>query len=134
MKGGVILFRGTGTAAGRYLESDRSTADEYYLEGGTALAEFAVSGRDGEVIETRTLDPESYAAWVDWTGPITGTSMGTPRAASDRSKESPRLRCSAMRTLVLTESCGNTAEIWKERTSPSLAISAGFSRVMSRPL
>ncbi|RRJ86215.1 TrwC relaxase [Gulosibacter macacae] len=90
MKGGVILFRGTGAAARRYLESDRSTADEYYLEGGTALAEFAVSGHDGEIIETRTLDPEGYAAWVDWTDPITGTSMGTPRAASDRSKESPR--------------------------------------------
>jgi hypothetical protein len=90
MKGGVILFRGTGAAACRYLESDRSTADEYYLEGGTALAEFAVSGHGGEVIETRTLDPEGYAAWVDWTDPITGTSMGTPRAASDRSKVSPR--------------------------------------------
>ena len=90
MKGGVILFRGTGVAARRYLESDRSTADEYYLEGGTALAKFTVSGRDGEVIETRTLDPEGYSAWVDWTDPITGTSMGTPRAASDRSKESPR--------------------------------------------
>lgn len=89
MKGGVILFRGTGAAVRRYLESDRSTADEYYLEGGTALAEFAVSGHDGEIIETRTLDPGSYAAWVDWTDPITGTSMGTPRAASDRSKESP---------------------------------------------
>ncbi|WP_449281851.1 MobF family relaxase [Leucobacter sp.] len=90
MKGGVILFRSTGAAARRYLESDRSTADEYYLEGGTALAEFAVSGHDGEVIEARTLDPEGYAAWVDWINPITGTSMGTPRAASDRSKESPR--------------------------------------------
>ncbi|WP_075201064.1 MobF family relaxase [Leucobacter celer] len=90
MKGGVILFRGNGAAARRYLESDRSTADEYYLEGGTVLAEFAVSDHDGEVIETRTLDPESYAAWVDWIDPITGTSMGTPRAASDRSKESPR--------------------------------------------
>ena len=90
MKGGVILFRGTGIAARRYLESDRSTADEYYLEGGTALADFAASGHDGEVIETRTLDPEGYAAWVDWTDPITGTSMGTSRSASDRSKESPR--------------------------------------------
>ncbi|UGS27810.1 AAA family ATPase [Microbacterium resistens] len=90
MKGGVILFRGTGAAARRYLESDRSNADEYYLEGGTALAEFAVSGHDGEAIATRTLDPEGYAAWVDWTDPITGTSMGTLRAASDRSKESPR--------------------------------------------
>ena len=90
MKGGVILFRGTGATARRYLESDMSTADEYYLEGGTALAEFTVSGHDGEVIEARKLDPEGYAAWVDWIDPITGARMGTPRAASDRSKESPR--------------------------------------------
>ena len=65
MKGGVILFRGIGAAARRYLESDRSTADEYYLEGGTALAEFTVTDSAGEVIEARTLDPVQYAAWVD---------------------------------------------------------------------
>lgn len=67
MKGGVILFRGTGTAARRYLESDRATADEYYLESGTTLAEFTVTDAHGEVIDTRTLVPEQYAAWVDWT-------------------------------------------------------------------
>ena len=44
MKGGVILFRGSGADARRYLESDRSRADDYYLEGGVALAEFAVMG------------------------------------------------------------------------------------------
>lgn len=38
MKGGVILFRGTGAAACRYLESDRSRADDYYLEDGATLA------------------------------------------------------------------------------------------------
>ncbi len=32
MRSGVILFRGTGAAARRYLEADRSGADEYYLE------------------------------------------------------------------------------------------------------
>ncbi|WP_068482271.1 MobF family relaxase [Pseudoclavibacter helvolus] len=90
MKGGVILFRGTGTAARRYLESDRATADEYYLEGGTALAEFTVSDAYGEVIEARTLDPEQYASWVDWTDPITGTSMGTPRSAGESMRGSPR--------------------------------------------
>ena len=37
MKGGVILFRGTGAAACRYLESDRSRADDYYLEDGATL-------------------------------------------------------------------------------------------------
>lgn len=30
MKGGVILFRGTGAAARRYVEADRSRADDYY--------------------------------------------------------------------------------------------------------
>ncbi|GAB3036504.1 MobF family relaxase [Parafrigoribacterium mesophilum] len=90
MKGGVILFRGTGTAARRYLESDRSTADEYYLEAGTALAAFTVTDDHGEVLDTRTLDPEEYAAWVDWIDPITGTSMGTPRGAGERMRSSPR--------------------------------------------
>lgn len=101
MKGGVILFRGTGAAARRYLEADRSTADEYYLEGGTALAEFTVSDPASEVIEARTLDPEQYAAWVDWTDPISGTSMGTPRGAGlglcalSRSFAAPRPRSGA---------------------------------------
>ena len=52
MKGGVILFRGTGAAACRYLESDRSRADEYYLDGGTALAAFTVTEGSGEVLGT----------------------------------------------------------------------------------
>ncbi|MGO2932107.1 MobF family relaxase [Microbacterium sp.] len=90
MKGGVILFRGIGAAARRYLESDRSTADEYYLEGGTALAEFTATDSAGEVIEARTLDPVQYAAWVDWTDPISGTSMGTPRGAGEGMRGSPR--------------------------------------------
>ena len=90
MKGGVILFRGIGAAARRYLESDRSTADEYYLEGGTALAEFTVTDSAGEVTETRTLDPKQYAAWVDWTDPISSTSMGIPRGAGEGMRGSPR--------------------------------------------
>ncbi|MFV0463485.1 MAG: relaxase domain-containing protein, partial [Nostocoides sp.] len=90
MKGGVTLFRGTGTAACRYLESDRSTADDYYLEGGTALAEFTVTDATGEVVAERSLTPEEYADWVDWTDPLTGTSMGTPRLPGDGSKGSPR--------------------------------------------
>ena len=53
MKGGVILFRGSGTDARRYLESDRSRADDYYLEGGTDLAEFAAVDAHGEVIGAR---------------------------------------------------------------------------------
>ena len=81
MKGGVILFRASGTAARRYLGSDRSQADEYYLEGGVALAKFSVTDGTGEVIGKGALTPEQYAAWVDWINPFTGESMGTPREA-----------------------------------------------------
>ncbi len=79
MKGGVILFRGTGAAACRYLESDRSRADDYYLEGGTALAAFAVTDSGGEVLATSELNAEAYAGWVDWIDPLTENSMGKPR-------------------------------------------------------
>ena len=79
MKGGVILFRGTGAAACRYLESDRSRADDYYLEGGTALAAFTVTDGSGEVLAACELDAEAYAGWVDWIDPLTGSSMGKPR-------------------------------------------------------
>ncbi|MBA3798866.1 MAG: hypothetical protein H0X18_07175 [Geodermatophilaceae bacterium] len=66
MKGGVILFRGSGADARRYLESNRSRADEYYLEGGSALAEFSVVNGSGEVVGFGALTPEEYASW--WTG------------------------------------------------------------------
>ena len=79
MKGGVILFRGAGAAACRYLESDRSRADDYYLGGATALAAFTVTDGSGEVLATSELDAEAYAGWVDWTDPLTGSSMGRPR-------------------------------------------------------
>ena len=82
VKGGVILFRGTGGAARRYLESDRSTADEYYLGAGTALAEFAVLDRDGNVTAEGVFTPEQYADWVDWRNPFTGATRGTPRLPS----------------------------------------------------
>ena len=39
-----------------------------------------------------------------------------------------------MRTFSSTVRCGNTAEIWNERTSPCRAMSAGREPVMSRPL
>ncbi len=88
VKGGVTLFRGPGTAARRYLESDRSTADEYYLEAGTALAEFTVTEAAGETVARTGLNPEQYAGWVDWIHPLTGEQMGTPREAGDGRKGS----------------------------------------------
>ena len=42
--------------------------------------------------------------------------------------EPPRCRCSATRTFSSTVRCGNTAEIWKLRTRPSRATSAGACR------
>ncbi|TAM69287.1 MAG: TrwC relaxase [Microbacteriaceae bacterium] len=90
MKGGVILFRGSGTAARRYLESDRSQADEYYLEGGVSLAEFSVVDGEGVVVGEGALTPEQYADWVDWINPFTGESMGTPRLPGEGRQGSPR--------------------------------------------
>ena len=41
MRGGVIPFRGSGADALRYVESDRSRADDYYLGAETSVAQFA---------------------------------------------------------------------------------------------
>ncbi len=90
MKGGVILFRGSGTDARRYLESDRSRADDYYLEGGTALAEFTAVDARGEVIGELGLTTDEYAQWVDWINPFTGESMGKPRLPGEGRRGSPR--------------------------------------------
>ncbi|SBM44405.1 Conjugative relaxase TrwC [Propionibacterium freudenreichii] len=89
MKGGVILFRGNGAAARRYVEADRSRADEYYLGADDAVAEYAVLDGRGEVTATRSLSADGYEGWVDWTEPITGESMGTPRAAAEGTNGSP---------------------------------------------
>ena len=89
MKGGVILFRGSGAAARRYVEANRSRADEYYLGADNAVAEYAVLDTRGEVTATRSLTAGKYEGWVDWTEPITGESMGTPRKPGEGSKGSP---------------------------------------------
>ena len=90
MRGGVILYRGSGPDARRYLESDRSRADDYYLEGGTALAEFSIIDGNGDLFGEGALTPDQYAQWVDWINPLTGESMGTPRHAGDARHGSPR--------------------------------------------
>ncbi|MBF9334969.1 relaxase domain-containing protein [Microbacterium lacticum] len=89
MKGGISLFRGSGAAARRYVEADRSRADEYYLGADDAVAEYAVLDGMGEVTAARSLSPEEYEAWVDWINPETGESMGTPRKSGEGSKGSP---------------------------------------------
>ena len=89
VKGGVLLFRGSGKAARRYVEADRSRADEYYLGADDAVAEYTVLESTGEVTATRSLSADEYEAWVDWHDPVTGESMGTPRQPGEGRKGSP---------------------------------------------
>ncbi|WP_282859827.1 MobF family relaxase [Pseudoclavibacter helvolus] len=79
MRGGLVFFRGAGSAARAYLESDHSHADEYYLENGNATAEWTARDASGAVVQADSLDGESYQAWVDWTDPHTGEVRGRPR-------------------------------------------------------
>ena len=90
MHGGVIPFRGTGADARRYVEADRSRADDYYLGEGTTVAEFAVIDGAGNVTTALGLDPGAYAGWGDWMNPVTGESMGTPRLPGEGRQGSPR--------------------------------------------
>ena len=89
MKGGVLLFRGSGAAARRYVQADRSRADEYYLDADDAVAEYAVLDSTGEVTTERSLTADEYETWVDWVNPVTGESMGTPRKPGAVRKGSP---------------------------------------------
>jgi TrwC relaxase len=90
VRGGVILFRGAGAVARRYLEADRSRADEYYLEAGAAQAELSVVDGTGRVIGEGALTPVEYAGWVDWIDPLAREPMGTPRQAGEARHGSPR--------------------------------------------
>lgn len=90
VRGGVILFRGTGTAARRYLEADRSGADEYYLEAGAGRAELSVVDGTGWAMAARSLTPIEYAGWVDWVDPISREPMGRARQAGSVRRGSPR--------------------------------------------
>ena len=98
VRGGVILFRGAGAAARRYLEADRSRADEYYLEAGVAQAGLSMIDGSGRVIGARTLTPIEYAGWVDWIDPLTRESMGTPRYPGKARQGSPRFAEMVMNT------------------------------------
>lgn len=66
MHGGVILFRGPGADALRYVEADRSRADDYYLGAEAAVAEFAALDADGTVAAELSLDPTVTQG--GWTG------------------------------------------------------------------
>ncbi|MDR2347533.1 MAG: relaxase domain-containing protein, partial [Bifidobacteriaceae bacterium] len=89
MKGGVVLFRGSGGAARRYVEAGRCRADDYYLGGGDAVALHTVVDGAGATIARRALDADGYEAWVNWFDPATGESIGKPRKAGDGRRGSP---------------------------------------------
>ena len=89
VKGGVIPFHGNGAAARRYVEANRSGADEYYLGADNAIAEYVALDAKGEVTAARSLSADEYEGWVDWHDPITGESMGTPRKPAEGTKGSP---------------------------------------------
>ncbi|MFC3397863.1 MobF family relaxase [Microbacterium amylolyticum] len=90
MHGGVILFRGTGADARRYVEADRSRADDYYLGDDASVAQFTTLDSEGNVTAALGLDPETYAGWVDWVNPVAGESMGIPRLPGQGRQGSPR--------------------------------------------
>ena len=92
MQGGVKPFRGSGADARRYVESDRSTEDDYYLNADATFAAWTLSDAHGQVTATATLEPDTYAAWVDWTHPLTSESMGTPQLPGEGRKGSPRFQ------------------------------------------
>lgn len=89
MHGGVVLFRGTGADAMRYVEADRSRADDYYLGDATGIS-YTVLDASGEAISRLPLDTEEYAGWVDWINPDTSEQMGKPRLAGADRQGSPR--------------------------------------------
>ncbi|WP_240739883.1 MobF family relaxase [Leucobacter triazinivorans] len=86
----MILFRGTGADARRYVEADRSRADDYYLGADASVAAFTALDGEGNVTAALGLDPEAYAAWVDWVNPLTGESMGRPRLPGEGRRGAPR--------------------------------------------
>src|SRR5690606_4120590 len=90
MHGGVIPFRGTGADALRYVEADRSRADDYYLGAEATLAQFMALDGSGEVTAELALDPEADAGWVDWENLLNGVRLGKPRGAGSDRKSSPR--------------------------------------------
>ncbi len=60
---GVILFRGTGADALRYVEAERSRADDYFLSESTGVW-YSVLDGSGEAARTRVLTVDECAGWV----------------------------------------------------------------------
>ena len=83
MHGGANFYRNSPAAARRYLETDRSRADDYYLTEGTGLAErFSASPTTG-VSREGSLSGDEYEAWVAGVEPATGVPKGRLRKSDN---------------------------------------------------
>lgn len=119
--GGVILFRGSGADARRYVEADRSRADDYYLGADATVATFTALDSSGAVSTSMKLDPADYAAWVDWTDLLTSESMGTPRMPGDGRRGSPRFAEMVVNTPKSPVDCSRAAPGRLRRSGPGAA-------------
>ena len=66
--------------ARRYLEADRSRADDYYLTEGTGIADRYVASPTEGVSHAGPLSGDAYEAWVAGCDPVTGTPKGRLRS------------------------------------------------------
>lgn len=89
MRGGVVLFRGIGADAMRYVESDRSRADDYYASDAASITYTTLDSTEA-TMGRRALRTDEYARWVDWINPDTGEQMGMPRLTGADRLGSPR--------------------------------------------
>jgi len=112
VRGGLVFFRGGGAEARAYLESDHSHADDYYLEGGGALAEWSAFDENGQLIDSDRLDGDAYQAWVNWEDPRTGEVRGTIREEV-RVSESGEIRVSqaSPRFVEMTVNCDKSLSV-----------------------
>ena len=78
MHGGVKFYRGSAAAARSYVEADHSRADDYYLAGGSGLAEHYIAG-PGVVRRVGDLDGAAYERWVAGYDVLTGAAKGRLR-------------------------------------------------------
>lgn len=78
MHGGLKIYRGAAAAARKYVEADRSRADDYYLAEGSGVAMHFSATPDG--VERRAdMDGETYERWVAGYDVDTGIAKGRLR-------------------------------------------------------
>ncbi len=82
MRGGVILFRGPGAEARRYVDATYARAAGCCRAEEDRAPAYVELDQTGAITAERTLTTVGYEAWVDWINPITGKQMSHPRRPS----------------------------------------------------